>query len=125
MSVLAIKLFEERDKQPEVSADYLPFVRALFGDKEWNPGVNGDPAVAEAVEDALCALNESNPMGALQWYFMEEYYLHGKSREQIGKEIAENMELLLRDLEMESIRFLRHPANGKPLRDSLSPYQEK
>lgn len=125
MSVLAIKLFEERDKQSAAPADYLPFVRALFGDKEWDPGINEDPAVAEAVEDALCALNESNPTGALQWYFMEEYYLHGKSREQIGKEIAENMELLLRDLETEAIRFLRHPVNGKSLRDSLSPYREQ
>lgn len=111
MSKLAVKLFEERENQNE---DYLPLLQAIFG-KECDPALNENKEFCDAVQDVLCQLNESNPFGALQWYFLEEYFLHSKSKEEIGKEIAAHMDLLLSDLETTAIRFLRHPEQAKPL----------
>lgn len=112
MSKLAVKLFEERENQ---NKDYLPLLQALFG-KECDPALNENKEFCDAVQDVLCQLNESNPFGALQWYFVEEYFLHGKSKEEIGKEIAKNMDLLLSDLEAAAIRFLRRPEQASTLK---------
>jgi hypothetical protein len=113
MSALAITLFENREDKND---HYQPLVRAIFPEAEYDSALDENREFTAAVQDVLCELNESNPFGALQWYFVEEYFLHGKSKEEIGKEIAENMDLLLKDLEISAIRFLRRPAQSRMLR---------
>lgn len=122
MSILGCKLFEEREKKPEVKNDYLPFIRSVFGEHFCDFAVNEDKDFAAEVEASLRKLSDSNPFGILQQYFMEEYFLRGKSREEIGKEICENVDCLLKDLENISIQFLRHPSHGKPMKVCLKPY---
>lgn len=112
MSKLAVKLFDERENRSE---DYLPLIQAILAEGKYDPSLNENKEFSAAVQESLCQLNESNPFGALQWYFVEEYFLHGKSKEEIGKEIAAHMDLLLSDLETTAIRFLRHPEQAKPL----------
>lgn len=118
MSKLAVKLFEEREEKKE---NYLPLIQAIFAESEYDSTLNENKEFTTAVQEVLCQLNESNPFGALQRYFVEEYFLHGKSKEEIDMEIAANMELLLSDLENTAIRFLRHPKQAKP----LLPYIKK
>ena len=115
MSHLIYKLSAEQTGTPE---NYENLVAAIFGDGAY-PQDNAQ--LSQAVNDVLCDLRESNPLGALQTYFVEQYFLCGKSKEAIGKEIADNMELLLSDLERTSLRFLRHPARSK----ALAPYTIK
>ena len=110
--MLAIKLFEERESQKE---NYLPLLAAIFGSKEYDPSLNENGEFAAAVQEMLYAMDESSEFGLLQRYFVEEYFLHGKSKEEIGKEIAAGMDRLLADLETSSIRFLRNPKQAKPL----------
>ncbi len=112
MSKLAVKLFDERENKNE---NYLPLLQAIFTEGEYDPALNENKEFSAAVQESLCQLNESNPFGALQWYFVEEYFLHGKSKEEIGKEIAENIDLLLEDLETAAVRFLRRPEYAKEL----------
>ena len=112
MSKLAVKLFEEREEKKE---NYLPLLNAMFGKNEYDPALNENLDFAAEVRESLYALDQSGAFGLLQQYFIEEYFLHGKSKEEIGKEIAAHMELLLNDLENISIRFLRHPEQAKPL----------
>jgi hypothetical protein len=116
MSKLAVKLFEEREEKKE---NYLPLIQAIFAESEYDSTLNENKEFTTAVQEVLCQLNESNPFGALQRYFVEEYFLHGKSKEEIGKEIAANMELLLSDLENTAIRFLHHPERAKPLQPHI------
>ena len=117
MSHLADKLFQERETQKE---NYIPLLKTLFGtDREYDPAVNENTALRDAVEDALYELDMDSPIGALQRYFVEEYYLHGKSKEEIGKAIAENMDLLLADMDSYIHRFLRHPSRGKAIAKSV------
>ena len=118
MSKLAVKLFEEREEKKE---NYLPLLNAVFGKNEYDPALNENSEFAAEVQESLYALDQSGAFGLLQRYFVEEYFLHGKSKEEIGKEIAANMELLLSDLENTAIRFLRHPERAKP----LLPYIKK
>lgn len=112
MSKLAVKLFEEREEKKE---NYLPLLNAVFGMNEYDPALNENPEFAEDVENALYALDQSGAFGLLQRYFVEEYFLQGKAKEEIGKEITAHMDLLLNDLEVSAIRFLRHPERAKPL----------
>ena len=112
MSKLAVKLFEERETAKE---NYLPLVSAVFGEGIYDPALNENAEFTANTQDALCALGENGSFGLLQRYFAEEYFLHGKSKEEIGKEIAENMDLLLADLETAAIRFLRRPEQAKEL----------
>ena len=115
MSDLAVKLYEESEKNEPVREDYLPLLRAIFGAKEFDPALNDNTDFADEVSDVLMELDDNGPFGLLQRYFVEEYFLHGKSKDEIGKEIAANMELLLQDLERSAIRFLRHPNQSRPL----------
>ena len=112
MSKLAVKLFEEQENKKE---NYLPLVKAIFGDKEYDTSLNEDKAFTTDAQEVLYALGESGALGMLQRYFAEEYFLHGKSKEEIGKEIADNIDLLLADLETAAIRFLRRPEYAKEL----------
>ena len=107
MSSLAIKLYNEREDKQDNAA---PLLKAIFGE-----AYNADAEANELLTEALMELDESGPFGLLQRYYVEEYFLHGKSREQIGQEIADNMDLLLLDLERSSIRFLRRPAQSRAL----------
>ena len=118
MSKLAVQLYKERGKSGRkgpVMDDYLPLLNAIFGMGEYDPALNKDAHFQIEVEYALMKLGDSTPYGLLQQYFVEEYFLQGKSKEEIGKEIAANMDLLLSDLESSAIRFLRHPERAKPL----------
>lgn len=115
MSDLAVKLYEEKEKNEPVREDYLPLLRAVFGADEFDPALNDNTDFADEVSDVLMELDDNGPFGLLQRYFVEEYFLHGKSKADIGNEIATNMELLLKDLENSAIRFLRHPQRTKPL----------
>ena len=112
MSKLAVKLFEEQENKKE---NYLPLVKAIFGNKEYDASLNENKVFIADAREALFALDESGAFGMLQRYFAEEYFLHGKSKEEIGKKIAENMDLLLADLETTSVRFLCHPEQAKAL----------
>ena len=112
MSKLAVKLFDEKDFGKE---NYLPLVSAVFGEGTYDSNLNENADFTANAQDALCALGESGVFGMLQRYFAEEYFLRGKSKEEIGKEIAENMDLLLEDLETAAIRFLRRPEQAKEL----------
>ncbi len=124
MSKLAVKLVEERankeQKVPHMD-NYLPLLCALFGEGTYDPSLNKNANFQIEVEKALLELGESGAFGMLQHYFVEEYFLQGKTKEAIGKEIAEHMDLLLSDLENTAIRFLRHPERAKP----LLPYIKK
>ena len=82
---------------------------------------NENKEFTTAVQEVLCQLNESNPFGALQRYFVEEYFLHGRSKREIEMDIFPWLDLLVEDLENTSIRFLRHPEQAKP----LQPYIKK
>ena len=115
MSDLAVKLYEESEKNEPVREDYLPLLCAVFGADEFDPALNDNTDFADEVSDVLMELDDNGPLGLLQRYFVEEYFLHGKSKDEIGKEIAANMELLLKDLERSAIRFLRHPDRSRPL----------
>lgn len=115
MSDLAVKLYEESEKNESVREDYLPLLCAIFGANEFDPALNDNTDFADEVSDVLMELDDNGPFGLLQRYFVEEYFLHGKSKDEIGKEIAANMELLLQDLERSAIRFLRHPDQSRPL----------
>jgi hypothetical protein len=115
MSDLAVKLFEESEKNEPVREDYLPLLRALFGANEFDPALNQNADFADEVSDVLMELDDNDPLGLLQRYFVEEYFLHGKSKADIGKEIAANIELLMKDLETSAVRFLRHPDRSRPL----------
>lgn len=115
MSDLAVKLFEESEKNEPVREDYLPLLCAVFGADEFDPALNQNADFADEVSEVLMELDDNGPFGLLQRYFVEEYFLHGKSKADIGKEIATNMELLLKDLENSAVRFLRHPQRAKPL----------
>lgn len=115
MSDLAVKLYEESEKNEPVREDYLPLLCAVFGADEFDPALNDNTDFADEVSDVLMELDDNGPLGLLQRYFVEEYFLHGKSKDEIGKEIAANMELLLKDLENSAVRFLRHPQRAKPL----------
>lgn len=118
MSKLAVKLVEERaNKEQKVPHrdNYLPLLCALFGEKNYDPSLNMNANFQIEVEKALLELYESGTFGMLQHYFVEEYFLQGKSKEAIGKEISEHMDLLLSDLENTAIRFLRHPGRAEPL----------
>ena len=99
MSKLAVKLFEEQENKKE---NYLPLVKAIFGDKEYDASLNEDKAFVADVQEVLYALGESDALGMLQRYFAEEYFLHGKSKEEIGKETA-------------AVRCLRRPEYAKEL----------
>ena len=112
MSLLASKLFEERE---EKKANYLPLLCNIYGNDDYDPALNENEAVSAMANDNLCSLAESNPLGGLQMYVLEEYFLHGKSKEEIGKEIADNMDLLLTDLINPALRYLRHPDRAKAL----------
>ena len=124
MSKLAVELFEERENEernvPRMD-NYLPLLRALFGEENYDPSLNKNANFQIEVEKALLEMGESNPFGLLQKYFVEEYFLQGKTKEEIGKEITAHMDLLLNDLEVSAIRFLRHPERAKP----LQPYIKK
>ena len=113
MSKLAVKLYEKRDAAME---NYVPLVNAVFGEGAYDPGLTGNAEYTAKAQEALYALGESGAFGMLQRYYAEEYFLHGKSKEEIGKEIAENIDLLLSDLETAAVRFLRHPEHAKLLR---------
>lgn len=115
MSDLAVKLYEESEKNEPVREDYLPLLCAVFGADEFDPALNDNTDFADEVSDVLMELDDNGPFGLLQRYFVEGYFLHGKSKDEIGKEIAANMELLLKDLENNAVRFLRHPERAKPL----------
>lgn len=115
MSDLAVKLFEETEKNEHVREDYLPLLRSLFGDNEFDPALNDNTDFASEVSDVLMELDDNGPFGLLQRYFVEEYFLHGKSKADISQEIAAHMELLLKDLETGAVRFLRHPDRSRPL----------
>ena len=118
MSMLAVKLVEERanKKQNVYRMDnYLPLLCALFGEGTYDPSLNKNANFQMEVEKALLDLGESGTFGMLQYYFIEEYFLQGKSKKEIGKEITKHMDLLLSDLETTAIRFLRHPARSKVL----------
>ena len=80
MSKLAVKLFEEREEKKE---NYLPLINAVFGKNEYDPALNENPEFAAEVQDSLYALDQSSAFGLLQCYFVEEYFLHGKSKEEI------------------------------------------
>lgn len=112
MSKLAVKLFEERDP---VKDNYLPLVNAVFGEGTYDPALNENAKFTGSAQNALCALGENGDFGMLQRYFAEAYFLQGKSKEEIGKEIAENLDLLLEDLETAVVRFLRRPEQAKEL----------
>lgn len=112
MSKLAVKLFNERNPGKE---NYLPLVNAVFGEGTYDPALNENAEFTTNAQDALCALGESGAFGMLQRYFAEEYFLQGKSKEEIGKEIADNIDLLLEDLETAAVRFLRRPEYAKNL----------
>ena len=107
MSMLAIKLFNEREEKED---NVGPLLRAIYGEER-----NASEEAAVFLDKALMELDESNPFGLLQRYFVEEYFFHGKSKEQIGQEIADNMALLLNDLEHNSIRFLRRAPQVREL----------
>lgn len=115
MSDLAVKLYEESEKNEPVREDYLPLLCAVFGADEFDPALNQNADFADEVSDVLMELDDNGPFGLLQRYYVEEHFLHGKSKADIGKEIANNMELLLQDLERSAIRFLRHPDQSRPL----------
>ena len=115
MSDLAVKLYEESEKNEPVREDYLPLLCAVFGADEFDPALNDNTDFADEVSDVLMELDDNGPFGLLQRYYVEEHFLHGKSKADIGKEIANNMELLLQDLERSAIRFLRHPDLSRPL----------
>ena len=118
MSKLAVKLFEEREEKKE---NYLPLLNAVFGKKEYDPALNQNTAFAEDVENALYALDQSSAFGLLQRYFVEEYFLHGRTKREIEMDIFAYLDLLVEDLENTAIRFLRHPEQAKP----LLPYIKK
>ena len=122
MSLLACKLFEERENRPQVEKDYIPFARAVFGNYTYDTAMNQNESLADEVEDALFELGESNPFGFLQSYYMEERYLHGKTNEEIKAEIVAHMDIFLKDLENISIRFLRHPEQGKYMHNIVKQY---
>lgn len=109
MSRLATKLFEENTSNEE---NYGSLIAAVLGNRV---NVIESPELVEDVNDILFDLCESNPFGSLQMYFLREYFLCGKAREEIGTEITKNINLLLADLESSSLRFLRHPAQSKRL----------
>ena len=112
MSKLAVKLYEGKENEKE---NYVPLVNAVFGEGTYDPVLNENTDFAANVQDTLCALGENSALGMLQRYFAEEYFLQGKSKEEIGKAIAENMDLLLEDLETAAVRFLRRPEYSKEL----------
>lgn len=112
MSKLAAKLFEERKPETE---NYLPLISAVFGDGAFDPVLNDNAEFATKAQDALCAMGESSAFGMLQRYYAEEYFLHGRSKEEIGKTIADNIDLLIEDLETTAVRFLRRPEYSKEL----------
>lgn len=118
MSKLAVKLFEEREEKKE---NYLPLLNAVFGMNEYDPALNENPEFAEDVENALYALDQSGAFGLLQRYFVEEYFLHGRTKREIEMDIFAYLDLLVEDLENTAIRFLRHPKQAKP----LLPYIKK
>lgn len=122
MSLLTCKLHEERENRPQVEKDYIPFACAVFGRYTYDSAMNQDAALADEVEDVLYALDMSNPFGALQRYYMEERYLHGKTNEEIKAALVDHMDLLLKDLERASIRFLRHPEQGKYMHSIVKQY---
>lgn len=112
MSILACKLYEEREEKED---NYLPLLCSVFGQENYDPALNENKAVAELVDDALEQLADSNYLGCLQRYVLEEHFLHGKSREEIGKEFMAHMDTLLNDLINPAIRFLRHPSRAREL----------
>ena len=116
MSNIAIKLFNENKSTEE---NYLHLLNRLFGTEDLDPKLNDDPGLADLVEDALYELDMSHPLGDLQHYVIKELYIHGKSKEEIGREIAENMALLLSDLENSAISFLRKPNQSKEIHNYL------
>ena len=116
MSVLAAKLFEERELKEQKKADYRSFLNTVLGEGQYDPALNENADFQQDVQETLMDLCESNPLGGLQWYVMEEHFIHGKSKEEIGKEIADNMDLLLQDLINSSARFIRHPKYSRVLK---------
>lgn len=122
MSKLAVKLVAERaNKERKVPHmdNYLPLLCALFGEGTYDPSLNKNANFQIEVEKALLELGESGTFGMLQHYFVEEYFLRGKPKEEIGKEIAAHMDLLLSDLETAAIRFLRRPEQANVLKPHL------
>lgn len=118
MSKLAVQLYKERGKSGRkvpVMDDYLPLLNAVFGMGEYDPTLNGNAKFQIEVEHALMKLGDNNPYGLLQQYFVEEYFLQGKSKEEIGQEIVRHIDLLLSDLESSALLFLRHPDRSRPL----------
>ena len=100
MSKLAVQLYKERGKSGRkvpVMDDYLPLLNAVFGIGEYDPTLNGNAKFQIEVEYALMKLGDNNPYGLLQQYFVEEYFLQGKSKEEIGQEIVRHIDLLLSD----------------------------
>ena len=118
MSSLAVKLFEDRENKGEVTANPEALVRAVLGQDVDCSACDGE-AIADAVTEVLFTLDENAPFGLLQRYFVEEYILHGKTKEAIAAEITANIDLLLADLESTSLRFLRNPKNSAPIRELL------
>ena len=112
MSKLAVKLYEGKENEKE---NYLPLVNAVFGEGTYDPALNENAEFTANAQDALCALGENGAFGMLQRYYVEECLLQGRSKEEIGKEIADNIDLLLEDLETAAVRFLRRPEYAKEL----------
>ena len=112
MSKLAVKLYEGKEIEKE---NYVPLVNAVFGEGTYDPALNENTDFAANAQDALCALGENGALGMLQRYYVEQRLLQGRSKEEIGKEIADNIDLLLEDLETAAVRFLRRPEYAKEL----------
>lgn len=121
MSKLAMKLLNEREVR---NADYMALLRGIFSGVDPNLALNQDPKLAAAMEDAMYELDMHGAFGLLERYFVEEYYFRGKSKEEIGKELAANINLLVDDLEVSSLRFLRHPKCSRPLANFIRRQEE-
>ncbi len=118
MSKLAVKLYQERvGKRKNVPSmdDYQPLIDAVFGEGKYDPSLGKNAKFQIEVEKSLMELDENGALGILQRYYVEECLLQGRSKEQIGKEIADNIDLLLADLETAAVRFLRRPEQAKEL----------
>jgi hypothetical protein len=118
MSNLGIKLMENRENMPPQEEKYEKLLRALYAEDVCVPG-DAKEEVGEIIREGLMDLTEKEKFGVLMRYYIEEYFIHGKSKNEIAQEIIQNIDLLLEDLGERSIRFLRHPRYSRAIKECI------
>lgn len=124
--MIATKLYEERENRPQTEPQYERLLESWFGQGNYDAvAATKDPAVISKMNESLEELGQSNWLGLLQQYVVEERFLYGKTDKEIADQISQHAELFVHQILNKSLRQLRHPNLGKPVAQAMVSYKIK